>query len=238
MPKRHNWNRDELILALDLYFREPRARGSKSHPAVLELSNLLNQLPIHPSHDREEYFRNPSGVAMKLGNFLRFDPGYEGVGLSRGSLLEGEIWEEFSNDQARLRRVVSAIRRIVASPELTGREESEIDQEASEGRILTRLHRVRERSHRLTRIKKQQTLDESGALLCEACGFDFGSFYGDRGSGFAECHHKIPLSDLLPNQRTRLQDLAIVCANCHRMIHRSRPWLTVGEVGKLVIACS
>ena len=126
--------------------------------------------------------------------------------MSQGSLLEGEIWEDFSNDQARLRRVTSTIRRIANSPELTVPEDPEIDQEAPEGRILTRLHKVRERSGRLTRLKKQQALDESGALLCEACGFDFASFYGNRGSGFAECHHQIPLSELLPDQRTRLQD--------------------------------
>ena len=238
MPKNYHWNRDELILALDVYFREPQARGHKAHPAVLELSDLLNQLPIHPSHNREEYFRNPSGVAMKLSNFLRLDPEYEGVGLPRGSQLDEEIWEKFSNDPAHLHRVASTIRRIAGSPEITAPEGSEIDQEASEGRILTRLHRVRERSGSLARRKKQQVLDEAGVLLCEACGFDFASFYGDRGRGFAECHHKIPLSELLPDQPTRLQDLAIVCANCHRMIHRSRPWLTVSEVRGLVQACS
>ena len=165
MPKNYNWNRDELILALDVYFREPDARGSKSHPAVLELSDLLNRLPIHPSYDREEYFRNPNGVAMKLSNFLRFDPGYEGVGLPRGSRLDEEIWGEFSNDPVRLRRVASAIRCIASSPELTAPEKPETDQEAPEGRILTRLHRVRERSGGLARRKKQQVLDESREAL-------------------------------------------------------------------------
>ena len=71
---RHDWTRDELILALDLYTREPSARGSKNHPGVIELSHLLNRLPLHPQSEREEYFRNPNGVGMKLSNFLRFDP--------------------------------------------------------------------------------------------------------------------------------------------------------------------
>ena len=38
------------------------------------------------------------------------------------------------------------------------------------------------------------------------------------GKGFAECHHVVPLADLGRQKRTRLEDLAIVCANCHRMI--------------------
>jgi 5-methylcytosine-specific restriction protein A len=57
-----NWTRDELILALDLYFREPSARGSKTQPGVLELSYILIRLPIHNVDKLEEDFRNPNGV--------------------------------------------------------------------------------------------------------------------------------------------------------------------------------
>ena len=58
------------------------------------------------------------------------------------------------------------------------------------------------------------------------------------GKGFAECHHVVPLADLGRQKRTRLEDLAIVCANCHRMIHHARPWLTVAEVSVLVLDAS
>ena len=79
------WHKDELILALELYFWEPAARGSKSHPDVIELSELLNRLNIHPSIPPGTKFRNANGVGMKLSNFLRFDPEYPGKGLERGS---------------------------------------------------------------------------------------------------------------------------------------------------------
>ena len=88
-----DWTRDELILALDLYFLEPSARGSKSHPTVIKLSEVLNKLPIHASEQLDADFRNPNGVGMKLSNFLRFDPDYAGEGLKRGSRLEKDIWE-------------------------------------------------------------------------------------------------------------------------------------------------
>lgn len=42
------WARDELILALELYFREPSACGSKTHSEVIKLSEILNKLPIRP----------------------------------------------------------------------------------------------------------------------------------------------------------------------------------------------
>ena len=118
MPKSPNWCRDELILALDLYFREPRARGSKSHPGVGKLSAILNKFPVHPSHDREGYLRNPNGVAMKLGNFLPFDPEYDGRGLSQGGKLDKEVWEEFLGvDRKRLRQAADEVLRRVGAIE-------------------------------------------------------------------------------------------------------------------------
>jgi len=50
---------------------------------------------------------------------------------------------------------------------------------------------------------------------------------GELGYGFAAGHHTVPMSESAADHRTRLTDLAIVCANCHRMIHRGRPRPTV-----------
>ena len=100
-----DWSRDELILALDLYLRVPSAHGNKTNPEVQELSKILNLLPIHRGQDLDDDFRNPNGVGMKLSNFLRFDPSYEGKGLKRGSRLEEEIWATFSGDLQRLNSV-------------------------------------------------------------------------------------------------------------------------------------
>lgn len=234
MPRRHNWCRDELILALDLYFREPQARGNKSHPEVLMLSKFLKEHPVHPAHDDEGYLRNPNGISMKLSNFLRFDPEYQGVGLTRGSKVEKEVWEEYGDDREELTQVARRIRQYVGTDPPSPPEHEEFEAEAPEGRILTREHRYRERSQALVKRKKAQAIQEHGTLACEACGFDFEQIYGERGSGFAECHHRMPLSELVEDRPTRLADLAIVCANCHRMIHRSRPWLKVSEVRDLV----
>jgi 5-methylcytosine-specific restriction protein A len=64
--------------------------------------------------------------------------------------------------------------------------------------------------------------------------FDFERVYGPRGADFIECHHRVPLH-VTGQVTTRLEDLALICSNCHRMIHRTRPWLTVEELGQLVI---
>jgi hypothetical protein len=71
----------------------------------------------------------------------------------------------------------------------------------------------------------KQTL---GVLECEVCAFNFSARYGSR--GVIECHHNKPVSELKPGQKTRLEDLALICANCHRIIHRKRPWLSIDDV--------
>jgi 5-methylcytosine-specific restriction protein A len=82
--------------------------------------------------------------------------------------------------------------------------------------------------------KKAAALEATGRLACEACGFDFRERYGERGEGFIECHHLSAVSTLRPGQRTRLSELALVCSNCHRMIHRRTPWLALDELRALV----
>ena len=156
------WIRDELILALDLYFREPAARGSKTHPAVAQLSELLNSLPIHSDDPHDRTYRNPNGVGMKLSNFLRFDPDYSGQGPIRGGKLEEEIWNTYANDQALLRRVASAIRSTSQNPKAPTIHEMENlagDDEAREGRILTRQHKYGERQLGLTRKKGKRSCE-------------------------------------------------------------------------------
>lgn len=52
------------------------------------------------------------------------------------------------------------------------------------------------------------------------CRFDFAAVYGEGGLGFAEGHHTLPMAQAKRKRISRLEDIAIVCANCHRMLHR------------------
>jgi len=81
-------------------------------------------------------------------------------------------------------------------------------------------HRHREASLRREKIKR--TIETTGKLACEVpnCGFDFQTTYGSIGSGFAHVHHKLPLGKTTAGRKTLLSDLAIVCPNCHAMIHQ------------------
>lgn len=172
---------------------------------------------------------------MKLQNFRRFDPSQQGKGLPGGGKGEAEVWEVFASDAERLRSAVAAIRATVLvfedSPPVQEEDEGE---EAEEGKILTRLHRTRERDVRIVKRRKAKAMREHGSLFCEACDFNFITQYGERGSGFIECHHTKPVSALLPGEKTKLEELTLLCANCHRMVHIRRPWMTVAELKQVL----
>lgn len=222
------WTRDELILALDLYFRHPPSHISQNHPEIIALSRVLNTLPLHETRRETADFRNPNGVYMKLCNFLRLDPAYNGKGLDAGSKLDETVWDEFAQARSRLSDTAHA---IVASAGASVQDSptppDDEEDAAPEGRILLRTHKVRERNTTLARKKKALVLQQSGVLACTVCGFAFEKQYGPWGDGFIECHHTVPLSQLRPGQVTHLRDLALVCANCHRMLHRGGEVLTI-----------
>lgn len=104
---------------------------------------------------------------------------------------------------------------LYAGPEETGQAA------AAEGgvRMALRRHRARERWLRDAKLEEAKRKHQ-GRLPCEACRFDFLDTYGEIGRDFAHVHHLKPLGDRTRPTLTKLDDLAVVCANCHAMLHR------------------
>jgi 5-methylcytosine-specific restriction protein A len=104
-----------------------------------------------------------------------------------------------------------------------------------EGRRKMRWHKSAERNSRLAKAAK----DVLG-YDCQACGFNFENFYGERGRGYIEAHHIVPYAELADRPDPVLldasRDFAVVCANCHRMIHRDKNQLTLSEMQELINA--
>ncbi len=103
---------------------------------------------------------------------------------------------------------------------------------AVEGRVLLRLHKVKERKPGVVRAKKHVVRAATGRLAMRCATSTSRSCTAQATSGF-ECHHTQPLAEATAERLTTLADLVMVCANCHRMLHR-RPWHTVGELRELV----
>jgi len=93
-----------------------------------------------------------------------------------------------------------------------------------EGAIRERLtrHRVREQRLRKAKIAVTMANSRDGHLRCEVprCGFSFMEVYGETGNGYAQVHHRRSLAEVDDPRQTTLDELAIVCANCHAIIHR------------------
>ncbi|MGQ4485628.1 HNH endonuclease [Streptomyces sp. 372A] len=226
-----DWTRDEIILACDLAMANGWKRLEFDDPRVIELSALLQTMPIHPEELRNELFRNPNGVARKTVDITCRHPDYAGK-PTNGNVLDVEVMNDFLARPAEMAKVARRIRQgLVAGEfqELSPEVEEEDDYSAPEGRLLLRRHRSRERNKALRKKKIDAALRQGRQLACEACGFDFEQVYGDRGSGYIECHHVVPLHEA-GEGRTKLSDLALICANCHRMIHRRAPWPTPEEL--------
>lgn len=103
-----------------------------------------------------------------------------------------------------------------------------------EGEAYERRHLSRERNSELIRVVKENAAAR-GPLVCQVCTFDFSRRYGVIGQGYIEAHHVIPVSELGPGAQTRPEEIALVCANCHRMLHRRRPWLKMSELANLLV---
>jgi len=101
---------------------------------------------------------------------------------------------------------------------------------APEGRRRLVVHLQRERNQAVVRRKKKQAT----SLDCEVCGFSFGRAYGDDAADYCEVHHLLPLSDADDTTKTRMADLAILCANCHRVVHLRNPPYTLDQVRGLI----
>ncbi|UQZ54168.1 restriction endonuclease [Bacillus subtilis] len=111
---------------------------------------------------------------------------------------------------------------------------TEDDMGFEEGKKKLKQHIVRERNPQVIKLAKERFKQAHGRLFCEVCNFDFYETYGELGEDFIEGHHTIPVSELGEGQKTRVEDIALVCSNCHKMLHRRRPWLKKEELMKLI----
>jgi len=218
------------------------SKMSSTNSDIIELSQLLNRLPIHDVRPDEAKFRNPNGVNLKLNNFKAFDPTYTGKGMENYGKLDKQVFEEFASDTDRLHQIANRLREVSKDLELANKlylisEDEEDEQfQVKEGAVIYKLHKYRERDSKIIKKKKEKEYKKLGKLPCEACTFDFYQRYGELGHKYIECHHRTPLSDFSTTSKTGLSDLALVCANCHRMLHRKVDTLSIEGLRSILTA--
>lgn len=110
------------------------------------------------------------------------------------------------------------------------KKESEPQEELTEGIML----RVESNRYERNREARQKCITSKGCR-CAVCGMDFEEKYGDIGRGFIHVHHIVPISLIGQDYVVDpLKDLVPVCPNCHNMLHRKDPPLSIDELKGLL----
>ncbi|WP_330229271.1 HNH endonuclease [Nocardia sp. NBC_00508] len=240
MVSNPDWTRDELILACDLMmdggWRQIRATDSRA----VELSALLKRASIHPPDRRTDKFRSIGSVSRKTADIATVHPAYRG-GKTRGSKLDREVLDDFLISPDEMRSAAAEIRKGIVSGEFAAGSTEDVTWDVAfpedvgfrEGKLLAGRYFRRERDRRLRAQKIAEFLETADRVRCEVCYFDFEAVYGPHGSDYIECHHVVPLH-VSGETKTKLADLILLCANCHRMIHYRPQWLHPEDLRALV----
>jgi len=227
-----NWTREEVALALNLYFSIGEKMPSPTDSEVIELSNFLRSLDIHKNAKKNDKFRNPDGVVFKVGNLRAVATG---KGLKNTARMDQEVWDEFGGNKEALKLFCENIRSGIEALKDEAEFHYENDEEEfNEGRVLTKLHRYRERNKNL-RKKLIAKRKKDNSVFCDMCGIQPENRLGNMGLWMYECHHIIPISETL-RIKTKLSDLSFLCANCHKLIHaaisKEKRWFSINEAVK------
>lgn len=136
--------------------------------------------------------------------------------LGRGPGWIGQANWWFPNDTNEdVRDFLTTVSRLMAEG---AHEQSEVPRLRIQERASYRLHKRLERNPDTSAAVKGHH-----GFACQACDFDFEARFGEIGKGFIEAHHLKPLSRLKPGQTRKYdvaKDFAVLCSNCHRMVHR------------------
>jgi 5-methylcytosine-specific restriction protein A len=229
-----NWTRDETILALDLLFDCNGTVPSRNDARLVELSEVLRQLPYHEKVAQKATFRNAEGVRFKLHNLQSVADGRE-QGLQHVSAMDRAVWTEFAGAADTVKQLAYDIRQGVFLLRTLG--DYDLDEEEFfEGRVIMELHRRKERSRKV-RIKLLANRREKEKLLCDLC--SVGSLSRDPRleDAIFEAHHLVPLSTS-GERKSRIADFALLCASCHRLLNRlisiERRWLDIATAKKIL----
>jgi len=220
-----DWTREETILAMDLLARNGMKQVRENAADVVELSELLRAAGIHPLERRNAQFRNPASVRFKSDNLRACGIPEQRSGLG-SSQTDRAVWEEFSLDLGRLgeeaRRIRAALGALTRILSIEPVDHDEVDDasEYCEGSVSMRVHRRRERARGLRAKAVARARRASGTLSCEGCGRMERVELGAIAEAEFEAHHRSPLADSGDaTRKTRVDDLAVLCAGCHRLIH-------------------
>jgi hypothetical protein len=221
------WKRmDEGDLILG--YQQKRVRSVAHFVARYQSEALANAAwpdTVTEPYDLVYFFSKPSIVDKPLSGLAPyFGKSYQGLSRVSGSaraIKDFGSLESFAVNKLGLGSMPQRAEPR-ALPEEVDIDLAIADAAGSEGRRLLKQHLIRERKPGFVRRAKVYWLRSDCDLRCRCCDFSFRETYGDHGADFIEAHHIVPLAEAGDGEReVKVKDLAPVCSNCHRMLHRN-----------------
>jgi len=229
-----DWNREELILALNLYFKMDYGQMHGRNPDVIQLSKDLRNLYIHSNIPDKEKFRSVNSVALKLANLKKSDQNFKGKGMRDGGKLEKEIWNEFHRHRDTLKNEADLIRQLYLKPKSENKSVTAEPKVNYKSDFLYLFHKNRETDPLVNKVKKEMVLTNSKSLKCEVCGFDSVAFYGELGNDLMEIHYKTESKNEPGLESSSMEDFIIVCSNCHKALDKNFGLLNADDLKKII----
>lgn len=100
--KRKVWSDDEMLLALDLYFRTPYNKRTRSNPEIIELAELIG--------------RTPNSIVLRMANYLCFDIEEQKLGhkgMNGGARQCKPFWEKYVDNRELLYKQALKIKSLI-----------------------------------------------------------------------------------------------------------------------------
>lgn len=218
-----------LYLSLNQATTEVRKEAGRHYTDVLESRAELAREVLEP-YGTEDLLLGP----LQLSGSGDLTRGYCAGNIAAFEYHRGQLPSEagLTHDLLRLLSLYQTYL-LVRTGDLGQEEElpSDIDS-ATEARRF-RWHRRAERNRSLAMAAKK-----FHGTVCMVCGFDFEARYGELGAGYIEAHHVVPFADLVkepePVLLNPMTDFVVVCANCHRMLHRRSPALSPAQLNAML----
>jgi hypothetical protein len=228
---------EEIIIALQQLGGEAQAKAIKD-----QVTKNRGGIPAHykRSHSYRETIQKIIEDHCPQSANYRYEAIFQKTKYGRYKLLRNTFPFSYSPSEQVKEKDISYITKIQTPQINTPIEEiilipSEEDEEVfPEGKEIFRLHKSKERNNKLIEKAKLKKLEIDPLMHCEVCGFSFNKVYGEIGKGFIEAHHIIPIAELTSETETFIKDIVFVCSNCHRMLHRRRPWIKISELKNLL----
>jgi hypothetical protein len=222
-PSEH-WGSSQRISAL-----EKLKKGDMIIAYQTDRNELVGIAQVRQPCDYDSYlYLDPIEIiGVKVRPLRKADSKIHAIPAFKPGLIQ-TIYKISEADAKRLLKAAGSTYPFGTKPAVTTDDDVSIETRFLEGEKRASVTTTRNSELRAAAKKKW-------GLKCYCCGFDFEQFYGGIAKGAGIVHHLQPFTDSEEGQRkSTVEDVRVVCPNCHYVLHLENPPMSVDELKQLI----